>query len=128
DRDLATVIRAAAEGAAEALARTPGQLPVLAAAGVVDAGGRGLVVLLDTLVEVVTGERPPRQLPVVVPTSASGEPRPSAADRYEVQYLLDATEPAVQQLRRTLAADRKSTRLNSSHVKISYAVFCLKKK
>src|SRR5690606_39975850 len=35
-------------------------------------------------------------------------------------------EPAVVlgQLRR----DRKSTRLNSSHVKISYAVFCLKKK
>src|SRR5699024_12530737 len=27
-----------------------------------------------------------------------------------------------------MAADRKSTRLNSSHVSISYAVFCLKKK
>src|SRR5438067_8050806 len=27
-----------------------------------------------------------------------------------------------------LAIDRKSTRLNSSHVSISYAVFCLKKK
>src|SRR5690606_39645603 len=27
-----------------------------------------------------------------------------------------------------LVRDRKSTRLNSSHVKISYAVFCLKKK
>src|SRR5690606_41194634 len=27
-----------------------------------------------------------------------------------------------------LLTDRKSTRLNSSHVKISYAVFCLKKK
>src|SRR5690606_40334842 len=27
-----------------------------------------------------------------------------------------------------VSADRKSTRLNSSHVKISYAVFCLKKK
>src|SRR5690606_39630737 len=27
-----------------------------------------------------------------------------------------------------IALDRKSTRLNSSHVKISYAVFCLKKK
>src|SRR5690606_40848763 len=27
-----------------------------------------------------------------------------------------------------LTSDRKSTRLNSSHVKISYAVFCLKKK
>src|SRR5690606_41999977 len=29
---------------------------------------------------------------------------------------------------RTFRRDRKSTRLNSSHVKISYAVFCLKKK
>src|SRR3989442_6313032 len=32
---------------------------------------------------------------------------------------------AIQYLR---ARDRKSTRLNSSHVRISYAVFCLKKK
>src|SRR5690349_23577423 len=30
--------------------------------------------------------------------------------------------------KRDLLADRKSTRLNSSHVEISYAVFCLKKK
>src|SRR5690625_6249177 len=30
--------------------------------------------------------------------------------------------------RRSCAQDRKSTRLNSSHVAISYAVFCLKKK
>src|SRR5204863_2446541 len=30
--------------------------------------------------------------------------------------------------RRNRTADRKSTRLNSSHVEISYAVFCLKKK
>src|SRR5690606_39801179 len=30
--------------------------------------------------------------------------------------------------RKVLPEDRKSTRLNSSHVKISYAVFCLKKK
>src|SRR6266511_6053001 len=28
----------------------------------------------------------------------------------------------------SVVGDRKSTRLNSSHVKISYAVFCLKKK
>src|SRR5690606_41692572 len=32
------------------------------------------------------------------------------------------------QLGEVADADRKSTRLNSSHVKISYAVFCLKKK
>src|SRR5699024_11544969 len=43
------------------------------------------------------------------------------------------TEPAVPEFERRLEAmrarhrDRKSTRLNSSHVSISYAVFCLKK-
>src|SRR5690606_41844262 len=36
--------------------------------------------------------------------------------------LSDKAQPAV------AFKDRKSTRLNSSHVKISYAVFCLKKK
>src|SRR5690606_15374001 len=35
---------------------------------------------------------------------------------------------ALQQLDQSRTRDRKSTRLNSSHVKISYAVFCLKKK
>src|SRR5436305_11458584 len=34
----------------------------------------------------------------------------------------------VQQCVRGMGIDRKSTRLNSSHVRISYAVFCLKKK
>src|SRR5256885_10419187 len=34
----------------------------------------------------------------------------------------------VQRRRRLRAEDRKSTRLNSSHLVISYAVFCLKKK
>src|SRR5438067_8319905 len=38
------------------------------------------------------------------------------------------TVEAVQTLFIRAAADRKSTRLNSSHVSISYAVFCLKKK
>src|SRR6266566_8356798 len=36
--------------------------------------------------------------------------------------------PSPKVLRRELLADRKSTRLNSSHLVISYAVFCLKKK
>lgn len=57
--DLRTVTRAAAGEAARALARTPEQLPALARAGVVDAGGRGLCLLLDALVEVVTGRSHP---------------------------------------------------------------------
>src|SRR5690606_41834093 len=43
---------------------------------------------------------------------------------------LHALSPAFRRRRPALprGGDRKSTRLNSSHVKISYAVFCLKKK
>src|SRR3712207_9003110 len=40
---------------------------------------------------------------------------------------LDAA-PAFEDLRALADADRKSTRLNSSHANISYAVFCLQKK
>src|SRR3712207_7230250 len=44
----------------------------------------------------------------------------AAADRRYVAVRIDALESRDQ--------DRKSTRLNSSHANISYAVFCLKKK
>jgi DAK2 domain fusion protein YloV len=104
--DLAAVVQAAAAGASEALARTPEQLPVLARAGVVDAGGRGLVVLLDALVEVVTGRRP-----AVAPARVARERSLLTVARetgsqeyaYEVQYLLDASEEAIGALRPRLA-------------------------
>src|SRR3712207_8394211 len=41
-------------------------------------------------------------------------------------YFLDHNE--LHSLKLRLMVDRKSTRLNSSHANISYAVFCLKKK
>src|SRR5690554_7595856 len=46
--------------------------------------------------------------------------------RQPVLYLTNQPIWLVQ--RQVVARDRKSTRLNSSHVRISYAVFCLKKK
>src|SRR5690606_41984343 len=48
-----------------------------------------------------------------------------------VEFVFDFTEVVTQKLHQhqcRFGKDRKSTRLNSSHVKISYAVFCLKKK
>lgn len=57
---LAEVAVAASDGAAKALGDTPAQLGVLREAGVVDAGARGLVVLLDSLVAVTLGETPDR--------------------------------------------------------------------
>src|SRR5690606_42166221 len=41
---------------------------------------------------------------------------------------LGSSSISMMEMAAAYAADRKSTRLNSSHVKISYAVFCLKKK
>src|SRR5256885_12106044 len=48
--------------------------------------------------------------------------RPGQAGRIETLSVLPRTRPAL------VHTDRKSTRLNSSHLVISYAVFCLKKK
>jgi hypothetical protein len=105
--ELPAVATAAADAAATALALTPSQLPVLAAAGVVDAGGRGLVVLLDALVEVVAGhlpERPGDPLPPVRPALTGARESGSTAYAYEVQYLLDADDESVARLRTRLGA------------------------
>src|SRR5438552_8861748 len=48
--------------------------------------------------------------------------------RDEVQKLQQRLDSAVRTFDQQAIADRKSTRLNSSHQIISYAVFCLKKK
>ena len=52
---LADVCEAAVDAAQEALARTPEQLEALARAGVVDAGGAGCVLMLESFHRVVTG-------------------------------------------------------------------------
>src|SRR3712207_8325033 len=63
----------------------------------------------------------------------AARPREGAADesRPEAFDLFVKFHPALKslgRLLRQLLQDRKSTRLNSSHANISYAVFCLKKK
>ena len=109
--DLAAVVREAHAAAARSLARTPQLLPALQAAGVVDAGGRGLCVLLEALEQVVTGEStaPPAMTPLLlVPRDRSAltavRESGSADYAYEVQFLLrEAADDAVGQLQRTLA-------------------------
>jgi fatty acid kinase len=104
---LAAVACAARDAAVEALAETPRQLAVLARAGVVDAGGRGLVVLLDALAAVVgggpagappTARRLPRDRRLLEVARETG----SAEYAYEVQYLLAAEPDAVDVLRAAL--------------------------
>src|SRR5690606_41887213 len=76
------------------------------------------------------GEKPQRK----VLASKVGRPRVPLRVMISLLYLQHAfnesDEGVVQRWADTprWQLDRKSTRLNSSHVKISYAVFCLKKK
>ncbi len=110
----AQVFEAASRAAGEALDRTPEQLEVLRRSGVVDAGGRGLCLVLDAAAAAFTGRREltadvrrPRR-PVPAPTDSSAHPVPTDdltedGPAYEVMYLLDADDDAaVELLRREL--------------------------
>ncbi|MFE5523943.1 DAK2 domain-containing protein [Streptomyces virginiae] len=102
----AEVARAAYDGARAALAETPGQLAALGRAGVVDAGGCGLVVVFGALWQALSGQEP-----VVEPVRGRAVPVPQSPDpcaqeedgpAYEVIYLLEASEAAVGELRERL--------------------------
>src|SRR5688572_32715719 len=69
--------------------------------------------------------RPPRS--TLFPYTTLFRSRGMTAPTPEVLALLEATLDAVV-ITDDRGRDRKSTRLNSSHSQISYAVFCLKKK
>ncbi len=115
---LLAVLEAAAAGGAEALARTPELLAVLAEAGVVDAGGSGLLLLIDAALQVVDGRPMPEPGPVLEPAAvgplaavgsaaggaaAGGGERSIAELRYEVMYLLDAPDAAIPTFREVWA-------------------------
>ncbi|MBO0854269.1 MAG: DAK2 domain-containing protein, partial [Nocardia sp.] len=123
---VAAVSVAAADGAVKALGDTPSQLGVLRAAGVVDAGARGLLVLLDALVQVCTGGAPQRpgyvraepDSPAGAPSAASspvardnsggcvdpGDAVPAGCPLYEVMFRVDGTDAGpMDELRTALA-------------------------
>ncbi|WP_421120437.1 DAK2 domain-containing protein [Aquihabitans daechungensis] len=105
---LVEVLDAARTSGYEALANTPEQLEVLKQAGVVDAGGTGLMLLIDAFLFVVDG----REVPAASVTEAvadaghvdelqvlahgdEGHERGLADLRYEVMYILEAPDEAI---------------------------------
>ena len=97
---LTDVSHAAATGARQALAATPSQLDVLAASGVVDAGGAGLCVVLDALSAAVSGIQPQAyQVPVPEHAPVLTHPLADSAPEYEVTFVIEAAEPAMIDLR-----------------------------
>ncbi len=116
DVTLLTVLQAARDAAAEALARTPEQLPVLARAGVVDAGGSGFLLFIDAFLHVVDGRTIPplrlaggARLPTElgaqppVPSDAGGDIGGQGGPRYEVMYLLEASDETIGALKEVWA-------------------------
>jgi DAK2 domain fusion protein YloV len=98
--DLVGVLDAARAEGGRSLERTPTLLKVLADAGVVDAGGAGLLLFLDALLHVVDDREMPAPTvvaPPVEPVRPEGDDHePSIADlRYEVMFLLDAPDAAI---------------------------------
>lgn len=115
---LVEVLDSARTAAAKELERTPDLLPVLARAGVVDAGGAGFLLLLDALLSVVDG-RPLPKAPAVTGEGAAvgagadasigaregaalgGDGEPAGGEgalaslRYEVMYFLEASDDTI---------------------------------
>jgi hypothetical protein len=95
DEGLAAAITAAGDAAVVALEKTPEQLDVLANAGAVDAGGRGLLVLLDALRCTVAGQAPARTVYELSPRAPQPEvPAAQPAPQFEVMYRLDDCDAA----------------------------------
>ena len=99
---LAAMLRVARAAGRTALANTPEQLPVLKDAGVVDAGGAGFLLLMDSALHVVDGEPLPEPEAVSAPTGeafaaiAHRESHDGTVDvselRYEVMFLLNLAD------------------------------------
>jgi DAK2 domain fusion protein YloV len=94
---IEAVLLAAEAGAEASVARTPDLLPALRDAGVVDAGGKGFTLLLDALLEVVSGRPIPEPMFVDAPTIVQQhlEAGDVSSLRYEVMFLLDASDATI---------------------------------
>lgn len=96
---LAAMLRVARAAGRESLAKTPELLPVLKDAGVVDAGGAGFLLFLDSALHVVDGEPLPEPENIAGPNTeqliavmkrGEGDDKVDVSElRYEVMFLLE---------------------------------------
>lgn len=97
--NLLLVAETAREAAKRSLDSTPDLLPVLARAGVVDAGGSGFLLMLDSLLHVIDDRPMPE--PEIVKASVDSlildihDDTTNSGTRYEVMYFLDAPDDLI---------------------------------
>jgi DAK2 domain fusion protein YloV len=103
-RDLRYVLKLVVHEARESVTRTPSLLPVLAEAGVVDAGGQGLLVILEGMLRYAKGE----QVEVDAELEAAVHLHPVQMDGeegygYDIQYVIHGEALNVEEIRGVIA-------------------------
>jgi hypothetical protein len=122
DEVLAEVLEVVTRAGEEAVRRTPGQLEVLAEAGVVDAGAHGLVLILAGLVAGLRGEDTPQvEIPEQAPARISAPQHSDSRYRYCVNFIVlgneldgESFEPALRELGDSVlvVGDRRTLRVH----------------
>ncbi len=104
-QDLRFILERIIERCQQALERTPALLPVLKEAGVVDAGGMGLVVILEGMLRSVQGEKLTVSEPLAVsdvPAQAKAAPAGGLENPYDVQFILMGEKLDLPTVRKTI--------------------------
>ena len=104
-QDLSYVLEQVVHEARASVLRTPTLLPVLAEAGVVDAGGQGLVIILEGMLRYAKGE----QVEMDTDLTAAVDLRPVRLEKekeygYDVQFIIHGEGLDLEEIRESIAA------------------------
>lgn len=102
-KDVLHVLERSTQAAREAVAMTPSLLPVLAEAGVVDAGGQGLLVIWEGMLRHLRGEPIADHLPTEAIEPVASLRPPEIGYGYDVQFLLVGRDLDPDAIRQRLA-------------------------
>ncbi|MCS7286589.1 MAG: DAK2 domain-containing protein [Anaerolineae bacterium] len=99
--DLKVALEHLVEAAKAAVAKTPSLLPILREAGVVDAGGQGLLVIMEGFLKYLRGEKLEEK---IVPERAEIRAEVLEGEYgYDVQFIIKGQNLDVEEIRRTLS-------------------------
>jgi DAK2 domain fusion protein YloV len=122
DRILAAILEVITEAGREAVERTPDQLAVLREAGVVDAGGHGLVLILAGAVAGLRGEETPEvEIPAQAPARLSAPEHTDSRYRWCLNFIVQGEdldgpsfEPPLRRLGNSIlvVGDRRTLRVH----------------
>ncbi|HEX6488527.1 MAG TPA: DAK2 domain-containing protein [Candidatus Dormibacteraeota bacterium] len=100
-----SVIAAAAAGAKTAVEKTPGQLAILREAGVVDAGGYGLQIMLEGMLRTFDESAPPAEVRIASsPAAQKALALPEEGWGYCTEFILEGEGLDVEKIREEIAA------------------------